>query len=76
MVDFSPKGGPSNVNATLTQAGHITWTGDNFWEVFNNYFCFNWSLFAPLRYKTRFVFFRELVTTVHLVVPSTTCLAL
>jgi len=31
-VDFSPKGGPSSVEANLTDGGHITWSGDNFWE--------------------------------------------
>lgn len=31
-VDFSPKGGPSSVEANLTVGGHITWSGDNFWE--------------------------------------------
>lgn len=31
-VDFSPKGGPSSVQANLTSAGHITWSGNNFWE--------------------------------------------
>mmetsp|Transcript_119538 Transcript_119538/g.234966 ORF Transcript_119538/g.234966 Transcript_119538/m.234966 type:complete len:282 (+) Transcript_119538:83-928(+) len=31
-VDFSPKGGPSSVQANLTTAGHITWSGNNFWE--------------------------------------------
>lgn len=32
VVDFSPKGGPSDVLAYLTPSGHITWTGDNAWE--------------------------------------------
>lgn len=32
FVDFSPKGGPSSVEANLTSSGHITWTGNNFWE--------------------------------------------
>lgn len=31
-VDFSPKGGPSSVQANLTSSGHITWSGNNFWE--------------------------------------------
>jgi hypothetical protein len=31
-VDFSPKGGPSSVQANLTVGGHITWSGNNFWE--------------------------------------------
>lgn len=31
-VDFSPKGGPSSVQANLTAGGHITWSGNNFWE--------------------------------------------
>jgi hypothetical protein len=32
VVDFSPKGGPTDVVAQLTPSGHITWTGDNAWE--------------------------------------------
>jgi hypothetical protein len=31
-VDFSPKGGPPSVQANLTVGGHITWSGNNFWE--------------------------------------------
>lgn len=31
-VDFSPKGGPPDVLATLTPAGNIAWTGNNAWE--------------------------------------------
>lgn len=31
-VDFSPKGGPSSVEANLTNDGQIIWTGNNVWE--------------------------------------------
>jgi hypothetical protein len=31
-IDFSPKGGPSDVDAYLTPSGDIRFTGDNYWE--------------------------------------------
>jgi len=40
FVDFSPKGGPSSVEANLAPSGHILWTGNNAWERTSKYASF------------------------------------